>query len=265
MEPVPSVEQHSRGVHVLLARGETAAVGALVRVRQAQPLFTLEQLAGAVCAGDRRAWMSLQHAILPRIAAILRAHRGMRSRGLHLQIDDLQEVTTTTLERLSRDDFRNLRRYVAQLERPTQSVQSFESWLFGAIDFTVRDHLRRRYGRAPKAERELALGRPPSKRDLNTNAEGLCEQHGQKARAHTLSMTKDLTAAQIFAYASARFAAPELLALRMHYVQDCDFGEIAQALQLSSAKDAERLIRRLNARLRHRFDVSETEDRPRSA
>jgi DNA-directed RNA polymerase specialized sigma24 family protein len=261
MEPVSSVEQHSRGVHVLLARAETAAVGAQVSEPEAPPLFTLEQLVCAVCAGDRSSWLSLQRAILPRIAAILRAHRGMRSRGLHLRIDDLQEVTTTTLERLSRDDFRNLRRYVAQLARPTQSVQSFESWLFGAIDFTVRDHLRRRYGRAPKTQRELCSS-IASKRDLNTNAEGLCEQHGQKARAPTLSITKDLTAAQIFAYASARFTAPEILALRLHYVQDCDFSEIAEVLQLASAKDAERLIRRLNARLRHRFDVSETDSSP---
>lgn len=256
MEAIPPVEQHSRGVHGSLARAQHRGAACVQRkVTQAASAFTLEQLAAHVSAGDERAWSALQQAILPRMFAILRAHRGMRRRGLHLLDDDLQEVVTSTFERLSRDDFRNLRRYVAQREQAAQGAQSFESWLYGAVDFSVRDHLRRRYGRAPKALAARTERHAPSKRDLNTNAEGLCdEQHGHKLPAHTLGITKDLTAAQIFAYASERFAEHEQRALYMHYVEDRDFAEIAKALKLESAKHAERLIRRLNARLRHRFD-----------
>lgn len=214
----------------------------------------MEQLACAVVKGEAGAWLALQQAILPLVVGILRTHRSMRRRGLHLIADDVQEVTTATLERLSRADYRNLRRYVEQLERAAQTVQSFDSWLYGAVDYAIRDHLRLRYGRAPKRSEDDERAPCPSKRDVNTNASGLSDLIEQKQLAQTMGITKNITAAEIFAYALHHFAGHELQALHLHYVEDCDFDVIARALSLPDANEAQKLIRRLNARLRHRFD-----------
>src|SRR5687767_509067 len=115
----------------------------------------VERLVRATLRGEPAAWGELVLAVAPQIEAIARAHAGMRKRGLAAQVDDLAEVTTATLERMARDGYRNLRRYVEQLERSTpEGAQSFDSWLYGTVDYTIREHLRSRYGRAPRREAE---------------------------------------------------------------------------------------------------------------
>ncbi len=220
-------------------------------------MHTFEQLARSAIHGDKDAWARLQLEALPRIEAFLRGHKSMRSRGLHLLPDDVQEVKTTTLERLARNDFQNLRRYVEQLERSAQAAQGFESWLYGAVDFTIREHLRRRYGRASKVRHSEAGVPLPSKRDANTYAGSLSDASVPRAMAQTLGITTNLTAAEIMAYVAATFTPMEAAAVRMHYLEDRDFDQIATALQMESSKEAEKLVRRLNARLRYRFAPSE--------
>lgn len=227
-----------------------------MRICSGTNMSDLNQLVQRTVAGEAAAWAELQVAVVPTVQAITRAHRGMRSKGLAAQPDDVAEVVTVTLERLARDDFQNLRRFYERSEQAGQP-DSFDAWLYGTVDFVVREHLRRRFGRAPKQEAKAE--RPqPSKRDLQSHA-GRLDDDGALDRMllSQLGMTMRLTAAQIFAHIERDFTPDEARALRMYFSDDAGFEEIAKALALADAKAAERLIRRLNARLRYRFLATE--------
>ena len=104
---------------------------------------TIDELARAVVAGQPNAWSAMQLEVLDRVRNIVRSHPTMRTRDLHASPDELAELQTATLERLFRDDFGTIRRYLATADAtPSESRQSFESWLYGAVDFTIREHLR---------------------------------------------------------------------------------------------------------------------------
>jgi len=211
----------------------------------------LHQLVQRTVAGEAGAWAALQAAVVPTVQAITRGHRSMRSKGLATQPDDVAEVVTVTLERLARDDFQNLRRFCERSEQATQP-DSFDAWLYGAVDYVVREHLRRRFGRAPKQEAKAE--RPqPSKRDLQSHAGRLDDGELDRMLLSQLGMTMRLTVAQIFAHIERDFTPEEARALRMYFSDDAGFEEIAKTLGLADAKQAERLIRRLNARLRYHF------------
>jgi DNA-directed RNA polymerase specialized sigma24 family protein len=203
-------------------------------------------------AGDNDAWRTLQSQLEPTILSIARRHQGLRKRNLAGSQDDLREVVVATLERLSRDDFQNLRRF---LERSAgePSPDALDSWIYGAVDFVIREHLRQRFGRAPQPTTDPSKPRPPSKRDLQSHAGRIEDAETDRSLLQTLGMTTKLTAAQIFAHIDDMFEPSERLALHMYYTEDHSFAEIALALELSDAKEAERMIRRLNARLRYRF------------
>lgn len=214
----------------------------------------METLISAVIAGDRDAWRRLAEQLSPRIDAIARAHPQLRSRGLTGSPDDLAEVGTATLERLVRNEYQNLRRFVERRAQSSGTPQSFDSWLYGAVDYTVRDHLRKRYGRAPRAA-ELESARPlPSKRDINSHAGGLDAMQLDPTYLQRFGMTVRLTVSEIFEYAEREFSEVESDAMHRYYRRDQDFEEIADALGLEDAVEAEKLIRRLNARLRYKFE-----------
>lgn len=212
---------------------------------------TADALVLRIVEGEPELWPALQAQIQPTIVAIARAHAEMRRRGLGALEDDVAEVTAATLERLGRDDFKNLRRFAA---RPAGDalVRSFDSWLYGAVDFAVREHLRKRYGRAPRAAGEPARARP-SRRDLQSHAGRLDDAQSDGSLLQTLQMTAKITATEVFAFAAEHFAPDEVRALRLHYVDEQTFSELATSLSLASPAEAERMIRRLNARLRYRF------------
>jgi DNA-directed RNA polymerase specialized sigma24 family protein len=223
------------------------------RLRSAN-MAELDELVRQTVAGEAGAWPALQAAVQPTIAAIARSHRSLRAKGLASLPDDVAEVTTATLERLARTDFQNLRRYC---ERADSSGGSFDTWLYGIVDFVIRDHLRQRYGRAPKAE----LERPqPSKRDLQSQAGRLDGDGLDRLLLSQVGMTMQLTVTQIFDYIERHFAPDETRALRMYFREDASLGEIAHALGLPDAKAADKLIRRCNARLRYRFLAGDQPD-----
>jgi DNA-directed RNA polymerase specialized sigma24 family protein len=206
-----------------------------------------------IVQGEPQLWPALQTAIQPTIVAITRSHAQLRKRALAMLEDELADVVAATLERLARDDFKNLRRFAQQPVVGVAGQRSFETWLYGAVEFAVRDHLRKRYGRAPKDDSDRQQVRP-SRRDLQSHA-GRLEDLAETDRSllHTLQMTAKLTASEIFSFASAHFQAEEVRALELYYVEQQTFEELAGSLALRDARAAERLIRRLNARLRHRF------------
>lgn len=180
----------------------------------------------------------------------------MRRRGLSGLVDDVADVRTAVLARLARSEFDNLRRYLAQRSL-TARPQSFDSWLYGTVDYAIREHLRQRYGRAAKPPLE---GRPdesaphtPTKRELNTQAELWDENVASWSGLGALGVTTKLSVASILRYMEQQFSARERDAMYLHYAEDQSFAAIAERLGMRDGREAEKLIRRLNARLRHRF------------
>lgn len=210
----------------------------------------LEALLRRTVGNDPAAWRELLEQVTPSIQTITRSHEAMRGRGLSEGSDDLSDVTVAVIGRLARDDYKNLRRYLAQRER--EQPQSFDSWLYGTVDFAIRDHLRHRFGRAPKLG--TAPTRPqPSKRDLNTQAEEFDESLVRLSIQRSLGITTALDLAHILAYVAAHFSADEVRALQLHYAEDKGLAEITAALGLPDEASAQKLLRRLTARLRNRF------------
>jgi len=177
------------------------------------------------------------------------------------------------LERLAANDYENLRQFVAhsepaapeadlvadvlRLARLDEEAEAeaddeeadqgtpLRAWLLRLVDFTSRDHVRRRLG---WGSREGA----PSKRDLHTDAAPL-DDHPEPA-AHP-AMTDRLTVAKLVAEVSAHietFPADMRTAVTM-WLDDADPAEIAATLELSDPSRAKALIRAGQARLRERF------------
>jgi DNA-directed RNA polymerase specialized sigma24 family protein len=221
----------------------------------------LDALLHETLAGNPEAWQQLQAALEPMILAFARRSRGLRHKGLAASPDDLREIVVAALERFARNNFQNLRRFAETGGGAGEPSSGFDSWVYGAVEFVIREHLRQRYGRAPVVPASEALQVQPSKRDLQSYAGRLDDGDGAGDRAlmNTLRMTTKLTAAQIVEHIAREFSQDETRAIGMYYIEDRDFAEIASALGLEAAKDAERLIRRLNARLRHHFSVKDAD------
>jgi DNA-directed RNA polymerase specialized sigma24 family protein len=211
------------------------------------------KLVQRILAGDLEAWPVLQQCLEPEIMNIARRHPSMRRKGLAGLPDDLAEIRTAALERLCAGQFNNLRQFSERSAlSASQGGETFDAWLYGLVDFTVREHVRKRYGRAPKAQPDSAQAPQPSKRDLQSHAGRLDEQLERSLLA-SLSVTTRLTLAEIFAYIANDFTEDEARAVRLYFLEDRSFEDIARTLNLADAKTAERLVRRLNARLRYRF------------
>jgi len=183
----------------------------------------------------------------------------MRARKLDVSEDDLAEVAVASFERLRARAFRSLQQYLEQAETVARP-QSFESWLYGAVEYAVREHLRRRYGRAPKSSVAAELAPKPNKRELASHAGRVDEEVLDRGLLHTLGVTTKLTAAAILGFVEAEFTPRDALAVRLYYLEERSFDELADLLGLPSAKDADRLVRRLNARLRYRFGHPDAAD-----
>lgn len=216
-----------------------------------------QKLLESTVQGDTASWVALQAELEPVITRMARRHRDLRRRGLGEQPDDIAEVRTASLERLAAHDFRNLRDFLARRAQLSQP-ESFESWLYGVVDFAVRDHLRKRYGRAPKVTAAEGGGVQPSKRDLQSLA-GRWDDEPERKLLEGLGVTTRLTMAEIAAFIAESFSADEAAAIRLYYVEGQTYPEIASALSLQDSREAEQLIRRLNARLRYRFAPRDSE------
>jgi hypothetical protein len=214
----------------------------------------LEQLVQLTLAGDGAAWQQLQAALDPMITSIARSHPGLRAKGLAALPDDVAEVRTATFERLARKNFDNLKRFVErQSQAAPERPERFDAWIYGAVDYVIREHLRQRFGRAPKPNPGEPNAVRPSKRELQSQAGRIDGLEVDRSFISTLGMTSKLTVAEIWTHIERDFDADEVRALRLYYSDDRDFDEIASGLGLADDKSAEKLIRRLNARLRYRF------------
>jgi RNA polymerase sigma factor (sigma-70 family) len=207
--------------------------------------------------GDVAAWTALQSVLDPVISRIARRHQNLRRKGLADQVDDIADVRASALERLKNNEFHNLRSF---MERHAEAqAESFDSWLYGVVDYAIRDHLRQRFGRAPKLPAALGGGVQPSKRDLGSRA-GRLDDEPERALLTAAGVTTHLAIAEILAFIGENFSADEATAIRLHYLESRSYEEIASSLGLRDSKQAEQLIRRLNARLRYRFAPQDTAD-----
>jgi hypothetical protein len=220
-------------------------------------MSVLEAILERVLVGDRNAWRELQTSIEPKIVALARRHRSLRTRGLAKLPDDVREVTLASLELLARADFRNLRQFIEHagelVATEEAGAQAFDHWLRNAVDYVVREHVRQRYGRAPKpSDRDSGLHRL-AKRDLQTLADRIDDPEHARALLRSVSMTNHLTVAEILAFIDDEFEPAEARAIRMYFLEGSSPLEIAAALELADEKQASRLIHALTARLRYHF------------
>ncbi|MFT3925309.1 MAG: hypothetical protein QM778_22415 [Myxococcales bacterium] len=186
--------------------------------------------------------------MLPSLEHWARSHKGLRRRKLQHSVDDLREVVVLTLERLRANEFRSLNTFLASPD--ADSPTAFDGWLYGALDFAVREHLRARFGRIRQGGApEENLG--PSKRDVNTLATRYDDDAA--AAAGKMGLTLTITLQEILSYADARFSSTEAEALRAYIEQGASYEQLSERLALESPLEAERLIRKLKERLRTHF------------
>ncbi len=221
-----------------------------------------------VVGGDKLdAWRALLTRVAPRIETWARGNRLLQRCRLAGD-DDARTVMVSVLERLAADDHANLRLFVARGElspppadlvadvirlgklelepEPTEELDvgtPFRAWLLRLVDFTARDHVRKRLGWG---------ARVGSKRDLHSDALPLDRAREPSARP---PMTDRLTVAQLVQEVLEHLATlpaqmREALAL---WLDDVEPHEIATRLALADVARAKALIRAGQARLRDHF------------
>lgn len=228
-----------------------------------------DPLVVGVVHGDRAAWFELTLHIEAFVEAHTPRHWRMRKARIAHSEDDVRDVLLATLERIDRDDFRSLRDYLERKQRELPDVRdaahnplSFASWLAGLLEFAIRDHVRKRYGRAPSARGQAAeeeQGAFPalSKRSLHSWAVHPTESQSGLYGSAAPGLSRLLTARSVLRYASEVFDARELRFFE-RYLEHASFDELAQEFGLESPELARAEARRLKERLRARFREPKT-------
>ncbi len=230
-----------------------------------------DPLVMGVVNGDRSAWFRLTLHIEDWVEEHAPRHWRMRKARLARSEDDVRDVLLETLERVDRNDFRVLRQYLEQKLRAVPDVRSadsepvsFVAWLAALVDFAIRDHVRRRYGRAPAQSAQTrdvpaAVEQPPvalSKRSLQSWAVHPREAETADYASQTPSLSRIVTARSILRYAEQAFDARELSLFR-RYLEHASFEELALEFEFARPELARAEIRKLKERLRARFRDAE--------
>jgi len=236
----------------------------------ALPDHVADPLVLGVVHGDRAAWFELTLHIEAWVEAHVPRHWRMRKARLARSEDDVRDILLATLERVDRDDFLALREYLARKTTEIPDVRtstqegrverSFASWLAGLVDFAIRDHVRKRYGRvrrpgpASSANQDDAHAAFPvlSKRSLQSWAVHPSETQSGLFGSAAAGLSRLLTARSILRYASEVFVARELQFFQ-RYLEHASFDELAREFALAGPELARAEVRRLKERLRARF------------
>lgn len=215
------------------------------------------------------AWRALMVKLAPRLEGWARNNRLLKRCRLAGD-DDARAVMVAVLERLAANDYQNLGAFLAhqELAAPQPDLVAevirlgklddddaattdvdhgtpLRAWMLRLVDFTSRDHVRRRLG---WGQRDGA----PSKRDLTTDAAALDDHPEPAARP---PMTDRLTVSKLVEEVSKHidtFPAEMRIAVIM-WLDDAEPAEIAKKLDLGDPARAKALIRAGQARLRERF------------
>lgn len=218
-----------------------------------------------VVRGDRAAWFQLTLYVEAWVARVVPTHWRMRKARLARSEDDVRDVLLEVLERIDHDDFRALRQYlerkVARVpdvrDRASAAPLTFASWLSGLVDYAIRDHVRKRYGRGPgqqaePSESEPALPLTLTKRDLHSWAVHPTRVQSGDFGGARPALSRVLTARSILRYAAEAFDARELQVFE-RYLEQASFDELAAEFALAGPEAARAEIRRLKERLRAHF------------
>jgi hypothetical protein len=228
-----------------------------------------------VLRGDRAAWFQLTLHIEQWVESHVPRHWRMRKARLSGSRDDVRDVLLETLERVDRDDFRALRQYLERKLEAVPDVRSggegrsasqaesgaapesltFVAWLAGVVDFAIREHVRKRYGRASAARRDPQDEAPLpalTKRSLQSWAVHPSDGSSGNFGSANAGLSRVLTARSILSYAAEAFDAHEL-ALFRRYLEQATFEELAEEFALPDVDAARAEVRKLKERLRARF------------
>lgn len=216
--------------------------------------------------GDRAAWFQLTLFVEQWVHEHVPRHWRMRKARLATSEDDVRDVFLETLERIDRDGFRVLRDYLERKRSALPDVReaevedriTFVAWLAALVDFAVRDHIRRRYGRTSRArtaDGAHVVTPAPSKRSLQSWAVHPSDSQSGHFGAANAGLSRLLTARSILSYAADTFA-PRELRFFQRYLDQATFEELAAEFALDRPELARAEVRRLKERLRAHFRVA---------
>ncbi|MEZ4444565.1 MAG: hypothetical protein R3B72_36160 [Polyangiaceae bacterium] len=201
-------------------------------------------LAREVAAGDVERFPSLVEQLWDPSLRLVAASRAMR--GLRAGEDEIRDVATRLMERLSRDEHRALRLYV-----PWQDAnpdKTFADWFKIVVANVVRDFAREQRGSERRRLPAGDSGEPSVKRLLNQFASTLpLDILGTRP-----AMTDAQTARELLLFAERHLPAEQLAALT-RWIAGSSFEDIAASQALESAEAARKQVRRAVATLRRKF------------
>lgn len=203
----------------------------------------MEGLVEAAAAGDERAWQRLWAAIEPALSRIVAQPRFLGPLGQ--REDDRRNIIVAVMARLRSDGFARLRLYLDA--RATNPRLQFLTWLRVVAKRVGIDYLRAH----PDYVRRHDVGR--SRPGVWIDAEPL--PPASQISGGRPPVTARGTARELLTYAAGAVPDAQRQALELWAAGE-GFGEIAVAVGLSSAGEAERAVRAAIERLRRKFRPS---------
>jgi len=200
----------------------------------------IERLVAAAAAADDAAWQSLWAAIESPLSRIIAQPRFLGRLGQ--REDDRRNIVVAVMARLRASSFGRLRQY---LDAKTQNPRlRFMSWLRVVAKRVGIDYMRAH----PDYVR---------RHDANASRPGAWVDAGTLPPASQLvgdrpPVTNRGTARELLAYAAGVIPDEQRRALEL-WAQSETFEDIARALDLASAREAERTVRAVLERLRRKF------------
>jgi DNA-directed RNA polymerase specialized sigma24 family protein len=205
----------------------------------------LEALVVAAAAGDGAAWQRLWSAVEPRLERVVAQPRFLGRLGQ--REDDRRNIVVDVMARLRGNDFDRLRLYLAA--RRDNPQLRFMTWLRVVAKRVGIDYMRAHPDYVDR------------RREVGASSPGVWMDPGTLPPASRIGgerppVTNRGTALELLRYAAGEIPEAQVRALEL-WVQSESYADIATALGLASAPEAERTVRAAIERLRRRFRTGE--------
>jgi DNA-directed RNA polymerase specialized sigma24 family protein len=204
----------------------------------------LEQLVGAAATGDKRAWQRLWAEIEAPLSRIVAQPRFLGRLGQ--QEDDRRNIVVAVMARLGAEDFHRLKLYLEA--RRTNPRLRFMSWLRVVAKRVGIDYLRAH----PNYVRRDDSQASHSHRWVDPKTLPPASQ----VAGERPPVTNRGTARELLRYAAGAIPPEQLRGLEL-WAQGESFEEVAAALGLASAREAEKTVRAAIERLRRKYRPDE--------
>jgi DNA-directed RNA polymerase specialized sigma24 family protein len=199
----------------------------------------LERLVVAAGGGDEAAWHELWRRLEPRLAAVLRSSSVLGPLGR--RDDPVHDVLVAVMAKLHDDGFRRLRGYTDA--RRADPELTFMRWVIVMAKRAAIDRLR--------ADPDYVDARHAGQRSgALVEVQELSDR--MALAGARVPMTNRVAAKQILRTASGVLTGSQLRAVEM-WTEEISHEDIARALGLASARDADKMIRAGVERLRRHF------------